>query len=194
MCSHIIKVLQQTPGLSTCYCFCSSLNAGAVCSKILRTLALQLLRRHLELASLMAHEFVYQGVSCGVTQLRILVPQLLEVVPCTRIIMDGLDECSKEDQKIILKEIQSLCLGPRTHCKVLISSRREVYLREKLAGNQHISLEERAEVESDIRLYVRYKMIKLHTSNQNLLKRIESLLVEKADGTSSLDIYFVRYS
>jgi len=182
MCSYIIKVLEQTPGLNTCYYFCNSLNAGTFCIEILRTIALQLLRRYVDLASLVAHEFVYRGFKCGMAQLRILIPQLLEVVPYTRIIIDGLDECTKEDQRAVLKEIQNLFLAPKIYCKVLISSRREVYLREKLSGHQHISLEEMEEVESDIRLYVKYKMVKLHTSNPSLLGKIESLLVEKADG------------
>jgi hypothetical protein len=191
MCSYIIKVLEQTPGLSTCYYFCNSLNAGTICSQILKTVALQLLRRHIDLASLIVHEFINRGSNCGMAQLRILVPQLLETIPYTRIVIDGLDECSKEDQRMILKELQSLCLGLKTHCKVLISSRREVYLHEKLSGNQHISLEELEEVESDIRLYVKYKMIKLRTSDGNLLRKIESLLVENADGEDSDKFAFV---
>jgi len=117
-------------------------------------------------------------------QLRVLIPQLLEIVPYARIIVDGLDECSIDDQKAVLKELQAICLRPIIHCKVLFSSRREVYIREKLSGNQHIVLEERGEVELDIRLFVKYKMTKLRTSNRNLLKKIESLLVERADGDS----------
>jgi hypothetical protein len=185
MCSHIIKVLDQIPGLSPCYYFCNSQGAGTVCSQILRTVALQLLRCNPDLASLIANEYVYRGSNCGMAQLRVLIPQILEVVTYTRIVIDGLDECSLDDQRAVLKEVQCLCLRPMIRCKVLFSSRREVYIREKLSGNQHISLEERDEVELDIRLFVKYKMTKLRTSNRNLLKRIESLLIEKANGESS---------
>jgi hypothetical protein len=184
MCSHIIKLLDQTPGLSPCYYFCNSQDAGTVCSQILRTVALQLLRRNPDLASLIANQYVYRGSNCGMAQLRVLIPQILEVVPYTRIVIDGLDECSTEDQKPVLKEVQCLCLRPMIRCKVLFSSRREVYIREKLSGNQHISLEERDEVESDIQLFVKYKLTKLRTSDRNLLKKIESLLMEKANGGS----------
>jgi hypothetical protein len=133
----------------------------------------------------MANEYVYRGLNCGMAQLRVLIPQILEAVPYTRIVVDGLDECSMDDQKPVLKVLQSLCVRPMIRCKVLFSSRREVYIHEKLSGNQHIPLEERYEVESDIRLFVKYKMTQLRTSDRNLLGRIESLLVEKANGDSS---------
>lgn len=184
MCSYIIRVLCQEPRLCPCYYFCNSQAPGTVCSQILRTVALQLLRRHLDLASLIANEYVYRGSNCGMAQLRVLMPQILEVVPYTRIVIDGLDECSIDDQKAVLRELQAICLCPIIRCKVLFSSRREVCIREKLSGNPHIALEERDEVESDIRLFVKCKVAKLRTSNRDLLKKIESLLVERADGNS----------
>lgn len=187
ICSHIIGVLQQIPRLNTCYFFCNSQGAGTVCSQILRTVALQLLRRSMELASLIANEYVYRGSNCGMAQLRVLIPQLLELVPYTRVVIDGLDECSIDDQKTVIKEVQSLCLRPTIRCKILFSSRQEVYIREKLSGNPHIPLEKREEVESDIQLFVKYKMTQLRTSDRNLLKKLESLLVEKANGDSSYE-------
>lgn len=185
MCSHIIGVLERTPGLTTCYYFCNSQDPGMVCSQILRTIALQLLRRYLDLASLIANQYVYRGSNCGVAQLRVLIPQLLELVPYTRIVIDGLDECSIDDQGTVLKELQSLCLRSTIFCKILFSSRQEVYIRDKLSGSLSISLEKRDEVESDIRLFVKYKITKLRTSDQDILKKIESLLVEKANGKRS---------
>jgi hypothetical protein len=148
--------------------------------------ALQLLRRNTDLASLIANEYVYRGVNCGMAQLRALIPQILELSHYTRVVIDGLDECSIDDQKAVLKEVQHLCLRPMIRCKVLFSSRQEVYIREKLSANPHIPLEKREEVESDIRLFVKYKMTQLRTSNHSLLKKIESLLVEKANGDSSI--------
>jgi hypothetical protein len=185
MCSHIIQVLDRGPGLSPCYYFCNSQAPGTVCSQILRTIVIQLLRRHLDLASLIANEYVYRGSNCGMAQLRVLVPQVLEVVPYTRIVIDGLDECSIDDQKAVLRELQAIYLRPVIRCKVLFSSRREVCIREKLSGNPHLVLEGRDEVESDIRLFVKCKVAKLRTSNRDLLRRIELLLADRADGNSS---------
>ncbi len=173
---------------SVCYYFCNSLGAGTVCSQILKTVALQLLRKHLDLASLIVNEYVDRLLNCSIKQLRVLISQMLELVPYARIIIDGLDECSLSDQKLVLKELQSLCLRPSIRCKILFSSRREVHILEKLAGSQHIPFEEQEEVQSDIRLYVKYKMTKLRISNVDLLKEIESILVEKANGDTFVQI------
>jgi len=107
---------------------------------------------------------------------------MLEIVPDTRILMDGLDECSPENQRAVLKDIQAICVGPEIRCKVLFSSRREVPIYEKLSSKPQILLDGREEVDSDIRSYVKYKVTKLRTSDENLLNMIESILVEKANG------------
>lgn len=110
------------------------------------------------------------------------MPQLLEICAYTRFVVDGIDECSKDNQKAILKELQVVCTGPTTRCKVLFSSRREVHIREKLSKQPQISLDGRHDVDWDIRSFVKYKITKLHTSDQDLLHRIESILVERANG------------
>ena len=185
MCSYIIQTLTNTPGLTVCYYFCSSQDTGNVCHRILTIIVLQILRQHRDICTLLANEFVYRGVSCGMAQLRILVPQLLEVIAYTRIVVDGIDECSKENQKAILKELEAVCTGPITRCKVLFSSRREVHIHKKLSEHPQISLDGRQEVDWDIQSFVKYKITKLRTSDQGLLDRIESILVERANGESS---------
>lgn len=182
MCSYIVQTLTNTPGLTACYYFCNSKDAGNVCHQILTIIVLQILRQRPDICTLIANEFVYRGVSCGMAQLRILVPQLLEVIAYARIVVDGIDECSKENQKAILKELQAVCTGPITRCKVLFSSRREIHILEKLSKQPQILLDGRKEVDWDIRSFVKYKITRLRTSDQDLLGRIESILVEKANG------------
>jgi hypothetical protein len=145
-------------------------------------MSLQLLRFNLDLASLIANQFVYRGLPCGMVQLRELVPQLLQTTSYTRVVIDGVDECSRDDQKTILKEINALCVGPEMPSKVLYSSRKEVDIRDKLFGKPQIPLDGRHEVELDIRLYVRNKIRQLRTSDTELLNRIESILTRKANG------------
>ena len=120
------------------------------------------------------------------THLRTLVPPLLQTVASTRIVIDGLDECSKEDQKVILKELRSICIGPALQCKILFSSRKEAHIRQKLLKQPHIALDSRQEVNQDIQSYLKYKVSKLDTSDQDLLSRIENTLMEKANGKPSL--------
>ncbi|KAH6703303.1 hypothetical protein BKA61DRAFT_636254 [Leptodontidium sp. MPI-SDFR-AT-0119] len=165
-----------------CYFFCNSQESGNICSQILRTIALQLLRRNLDLASLIANQYVYQGASCGMAQLRILLPEMLETIDSTRIIIDGLDECSEvETQMSILKDLQRL-LGKDVGCKIIISSRREVKIAEKLSGKPQIQLDGRKEVELDIGLYVKYEVGSIKTTDPEVRAKIESILVEKANG------------
>jgi len=182
MCSYIVKTLLEMPDTATLYYFCNSQDGDNVCLPILKTFSLQLLRQHQDAASLIANEFVYKAKNCGLQELRSLVPQLLQISPCTRIVVDGLDECSKHGQKTILKELQDICLSWNSHCKIIFSSRKEAYLTEKLAAKSQISLDGHVKVESDIRLFVKYKMRQLRTSDASLLDMIESLLVDKANG------------
>jgi len=182
MCSHIIQTLTDTPDLTICYYFCNSQETGNVSHEILMTIVLQIIRQHPDISSLVANKYAYQGLSSGMIQLRALLPQLLEVIGYIRVVIDGIDECPKESQKAILKEIQSICTTPTTRCKVLFSSRKEVHIHQKLSGSSQISLDGREEVNWDIRTFVKYKISKLQTSDQPLLNMIESLLVEKANG------------
>jgi hypothetical protein len=177
-----VQTLINTPGLTVCYYFCNSKDISNVCHKILTTIVLQILRLHPDTCTLIANEFVYRGVTCGMAQLKILVLQLLELTAYARIVIDGIDECSMENQKEILKELEGLCTYPATHRKVLFSSRREVQIYKKLSEQPQISLDGRQEVDWDIRSFVKYKITKLQTSDQGLLDRIESILVEKANG------------
>lgn len=183
MCSYDSQALSETPDLDVCYYFCDSQDYGNISAQILRTLALQPLRRHSDIASLISNDFEYTGVNRGLSQLRILVPRILELVPRTRIIVDGLDECAKDTQKAVLKDLQGICLGATLACKILFSSRKEVQISDRLLGKPQISLDNREEVDSDIRLYVKHKAGSLLNSDHELLDRIESILVEKANGT-----------
>jgi hypothetical protein len=182
MCSYIIQTLQETPNLDTLYYFCSSQDRVHTSAQMLRSLGLQLLRRHLDTASLICNEYVYRGSNCGIAQLRSLIPKLLEVSSYTRIVIDGLDKCPTDSQKAVLKDLQNLCLSKNMYCKILFSSRKEAHLANKLSSKPQISLDGRYEVNLDIRLYVKHKMQKLRSIDTVLLNRIESILVEKANG------------
>lgn len=123
MCSYIVGNLFERPEIDTLYFFCNSQEEESVCIQILRTLSLYLLRRPDVAASLIANEFVYQAKNCGLQELRILLPQLLEISSYTRSLIDGVDECPKHRQKAILKELQELCLCSNSWCKTLFSLR-----------------------------------------------------------------------
>jgi len=101
-------------------------------------------------------------------------------------IIDGIDECSRDNQKAVLKDLQRFCLCPTSRFKILFASRKEVYISDNLSSKPQISLDDLDEVEMDIRLYIKYKMRKLRTSDEILLQKIESILVGKANGILAL--------
>ncbi|KAF8859961.1 PLU-1-domain-containing protein [Acephala macrosclerotiorum] len=182
MCSYIIQVLLKAPRLDTCYYFCNGQDVENDYGQLLRTITLQLLRRNIHLASLICNEFVYRGKSCGMRELKTLLPKILEITSCTRIVIDGIDEFSKETQLLVLKDLQSFCYGDALRCKIIFSSRKEVHLVEKLSRKSQICLDDREEVKLDIQLYVKSSVGALRTSDHMLLSKIEVILVDKADG------------
>jgi hypothetical protein len=189
LCASIINLFGKVETLNVCYYFCNNQDDAwdNPSERILGTIAIQLLRAHQELASLITNEFVSRGLSSGLAQLRVLVPKLLELHPYTRIVIDGIDECSKSGQKTLLKELQSTCLGPRLHCKILISSRKEPNIKTELDKKPMISLDVNNKVESDIRRYVAHKIQNLQSAfiaelEPDFFENIARLLTEKADG------------
>lgn len=193
MCASIIDRLEKDESLNVCYYFCNNQDDGwdNPSERILGNVALQLLKGHPDLSSLITNEFVAQGPSSGIAQLRVLVPKLLELQPYTRIIVDGIDECSKTGQKALLKELQSTCLGPTLHCKIMISSRKEPNIKTELDKKPVISLDDNGKVESDIQGYVVDKIQLLQSTfigelEPDIFQRIARLLTEKADGRSSI--------
>jgi hypothetical protein len=190
MCTCIVDLLEKVEPLKVCYYFCNNQDDGwdNPSERVLGIIAIQLLRAHPELASLITNEFVSRGLSSGLAQLRVLVPKLLELQPCTRIVIDGIDECSKGGQKALLKELQATCLGPKLRCKILFSSRRETDIKTELDKKPTISLDENDKVELDIQRYIAYKIQLLQSRfkgklESDLFNDIALSLVEKADGS-----------
>lgn len=185
MCSYIIKTLMETPNLTCCYYFArysGQDQTGSVCQQILATIIRQLITQHPDICTLIANKYAYSGMTSSMASLRTLVPLLLELVPYTRIIIDGIDEISKMDQKSILKELQTICNSPAVRTKVLFSSRGEKRIYKRLSTQPQILLDECQEVNLDIQCFVEYKMTKLQTSDQNLRNKIKSILIERANG------------
>lgn len=192
MCTVVIDTLDNIASLNVCYYFCNNEDDGRdnPSERILGVIATQLLRAHPELASLITNEFILPGLSSGLAQLRTLVPKFLELQRYTRIVIDGIDECSKSGQKSLLNELQSTCLGPKLHSKILISSRKEPTINAELGKKPNICLDENEKVEMDIRRYVNHK-IQLVQSNfvgelePEIFNQIATSIVDKADGKYS---------
>lgn len=191
-CSYIIQHLDLTPKSSHCYYFCNSQDSGNVTHDILRTIAIQLLRYNPDLCSLVANEYVYTRLPCVVAQMKKLVPQLLRAVSNSRIIIDGVDECSSDTQRAIIEDLQVVCLGIDCTSKILFSSRGETQIKKMFLTKPQILLDGREEINVDIRSYVKHKLGDIQTSDQAVRDNIESILISKADGMITETVAFAQ--
>ena len=189
MCASLLEALEKIESLNVCYYFCNNKDDGwdNPSERVLGIIAIQLLRGHPELASLITNEFISLGSSSGLAQLRVLVPKLLELQPYTRVIIDGIDECSKNGQKALLDELQKACLRLDLRCKVLFSSRKEPNIKAAIDKELKVSLDDNDKVELDIQIFVSHKIqsIQSHFAGDlepKVFNDIAKSIADKADG------------
>ena len=181
MSSRIIEHLRARNGSTVAYFLCDSYTENDRCSVVLRSLALQLVRQHLDLASYVADSYVNKGTNASIAQLKKLLPELLAGIPSTFIILDGLDECDERDQKSVLTELVALT-GPS--CKLLVSSRDGIYISKILRKRPTLSLKDkRKDVDADIRLFVNHSLSELRERfGDTVIDNVEEQVVRKAEG------------
>ena len=185
LCSHIIGFIQKEQKATVAYYFYNSHTDGRdLCSQILRSLVLQLLRHHLELAPHVCGNYASRGYNPSMPQLRSLLPELLDAIPAIRIIIDGLDECDEKLQRAIMQELLFLCKSSDGHCKILFSSREGIEISRALRKKQYISLkDEKKDVDTDIQLFTHQSLIELRQRfSSKEMDDIEKTIVTKANG------------
>lgn len=187
MCVHLIEALKVDQNYSLIYYFCdSTTNSKDICAQILKSLILQLLQANIELASHVADKYASSRPTATLAQVRKVLPELIETMPTTRIIIDGLDECGIADQKSILNELLLLMKLSGDRCKLLVSSRENACIQRLLGKKPTIFLSEhdqRASIDIDIRLYVHEELITLRERFEPaVIDEVEQIVVNKATG------------
>ena len=157
LCAHLVNTLRSDRTTTTLYYFCGSpINNHTDCSRILRSLAIQLIRREPALATHLCTEYVHKGVSASVAQLRKVLSDLLGALPPAQILVDGLDECDPDSHAQILAELLTFSNPSTRLAKVLISSREGGVISRKLRQKPTLSLREEPEsVENDIENFIK---------------------------------------
>lgn len=189
LCSHILSSFKNAGNSTNLYYFCNShSDSRDLCGTIFRTLALQLIRENIELVSYVSDNYAARGLTCSMTQLKELLPNLIKATLATRIIIDGLDECEDKDQKQILQELMKLC-GDR--CKVLISSRDSGHIGKTLRKKKTLAFRDRrGDIDRDIRLYASQALAGLREEfGDEIIEEIEQAVVKKADGELGFDFH-----
>lgn len=105
------------------------------------------------------------------------------------LVLDALDECSKESRGLILKDLCFLLSKSTTGIKILISSRHSLDIEDILHGLPHVCIEARDNaqdienyVTTELALRVKDKRLLRGAVSPELLKTIQEVLLKKANG------------
>ena len=185
ICSQIIQHIQEETDLAIVYYFCNSnqLTQGQS-NEILKTFATQLLAANTDIASYVIETFANHSLRPTTKHLRAIIEKMISVLPAVRVVVDGLDECSEEDQQEVLENVLKLEGRNLGDCKILISSRKLPSLMKVLQNRPTLRLEDNAEhVNSAITAVVSSRLAILrHNFREALIDELEQRILSKADG------------
>lgn len=157
-------------------------------SQMLKSLISQLLRLEQGLSIYVLQKYVYKGLTPSISQLKLLLQDMLLSSSSIRLIIDGLDEWDEKDQGKVLSSLfpiartEASCI-----CKVMLVSRETPTIERLLRKKPTIDLgKEQGSVNSSIRRFVEVSMIdvreKFEEHEEHLIDKIMCRIVEKAGG------------
>lgn len=190
LCAYIIEKLQQESQTTTAYLICNSYTKGKdTVAETLRSLAVQLLRRNLDILPYAFENYANKAFSASVSNVRRLLLEILALIPNTRICIDGLDEYPQSQQRSILTEILGFARAPGSQCKILICSRDVPTIDKQLRNKPLLSLrDEQSGVDDDIENYLKeylQDLLERFEGNEHVMNEILGELRLKADGMST---------
>ncbi|KAK4993862.1 hypothetical protein LTR50_000075 [Elasticomyces elasticus] len=166
------------------------------CSRLLRSIAAQLIRGKSELSTNVYDAYLSRGRNPSILQLRQMIPELLDGITSARLIIDGLDESPQKEHRAILDQVlQFTSKSTATNTmKLAIISQDVPSISEKLSKKPIISLKEAADMTKNaIQLYVheslegiRDDLYYLSIDHQTLLE-LEGKIVAKSDAFKPTD-------
>lgn len=191
LCAYIIEKIQHEPQTTTAYLICNSYTKGKdIVAETLRSLAVQLLRRNLDVLPYAFENYANKAFPASVSNVRRLLLEVLAIIPNTRICIDGLDEYPPSQQRSILTEILGFAKAPSSRCKFLICSRDVPAIAKQLRNKPLLSLrDEQSGLDDDIENYLKENLQDLPErleGNEDVLNEVLGELRLKADGLSTL--------
>ena len=149
----------------------------------------QLVQQNPDIAPYINTKYACEGASPSRAKLNALIPEVLSLIPCSRVVIDGLDECLQQDQVQILRDIVRLFSGVGIRCKVLFSCREIPAITKALRRKPVLSLSDRGKfVERDIQRFIRHNLLELEGEGSWDSLTIDSIgkkIVTKAKGKHS---------
>jgi hypothetical protein len=196
---YLVRDLQQYKATSTFYFFCKyPYRSTLQPTSILRTVLAQIFQQDGEYV-----DYVYeQVVICRKPPSKSTIEELISTFfatpnrhllgfPQRVIAIDGLDECEIDDQRYIIDWLQRFVQSSQEsgHCKILISSRKSNHLELLLRSKPTISLDQEANLASDIGTYVDGRLSLAFADLVDSDKRhLQDAIVERAEGTKSFQV------
>ena len=120
---------------------------------------------------------------------RTLLAQLVEHYQHPVIILDALDECSREERGVILQDMLSILQKSTCPLKVFVASRHSLDISDHLQGLRHICIQAQDNakeienyVKTELRLRVQDKKLLRGIVSRELKKRIRKTLIWGANG------------
>lgn len=185
LCSLIIQNLETHQDLSSIYYFCGQqLSDKDTCATVLRTLTIQLLRHHLDMAELVHQAYLQKGSSRSYPVMKKMLKEILFTIPNTRIVLDGIDEYNHQTQREVLGSLLELQKHAGDSCKLLISSREEPMIGKAMSSKTHIRLDGRTTDGLAIFIQNKVKELKNYFPDMEptLMDRVELRLQTNAKG------------
>jgi hypothetical protein len=198
LCSNVVRHTEAN-GLNVFYYFCSYLgDSSESCSRLLRSLASQIIQKHPDLAIYVYDMYFESHPKSNTKAMADLLPKLLQGVGSARFVIDGVDEWDARDQDELLKHLEKLLsTDPSSYiCKILISSRdtlevsRSLSRKSKTIAFSFLSdRDESVAVNHSISRFVDAKLAKLPSHFDDLdpqgliLARTKQKLLNKSNGS-----------
>lgn len=180
--SLIIEYLQQRDDkiITLYYIFGQSYDKDS-CSLVLRTLAIQLVQKNLDLAPLIHQAYLQKGSSLSTPAMKRMLKEVLSTVKASRIVLDGVDQCDKTVQKDLLG---SLIQYAGESCKILVSSRETPEIKKLIPQRIHMRLDGKTDEALHLYIQEKVKMLKefFPMFDPALFQDVEKRLQEKAGG------------
>ncbi|CAI6332928.1 unnamed protein product [Periconia digitata] len=188
--ASVIRFLRLNRQSTVLFYYCSYLSSELNQStRILKSLATQLLRLKTDLSSFVYSEFVTKGLTPSLQTLKEIVPPMLASMDRPCIIIDGIDECKEGKHKDVVRDILGLAPAEGTGVQILISSRDTRFIADALSKKPTLSLnDEAAAIGAAIDSYVSTRIEDMQGKFQELavddalITAITHQIVHKAEG------------
>ena len=172
--------------------FCSHQKLySSLSNEVLRSLTAQLLAANTELAPYILETFANNGLRPSKKNLGLILEKLIASLSSVRIIIDGLDECSHNDQEEILDDLLRIRGLTPGMCKVLFASRKVPFITKTLQNKPILALDNHgANIDLTISAFVHSRLGALHEDfSRDLIEELGKQILAKANGQHDLALF-----